>query len=55
VLGITAVSHSGSLREAVNSVYDAVSAVTFEGMHYRRDIAHRALSRLPAETPAQDH
>jgi phosphoribosylamine--glycine ligase len=55
VLGITAVSHSGSLREAVSSVYAAVSAVTFEGMHYRRDIAHRALSRLPAETPAQDH
>jgi phosphoribosylamine--glycine ligase len=55
VLGITAVSHSGSLREAVSSVYAAVAAVTFEGMHYRRDIAHRALSRLPAETPAQDH
>jgi len=55
VLGITAVSHSGSLREAVSSVYAAVSAVTFEGMHYRRDIAYRALSRLPAETPLQDH
>ena len=55
VLGITAVSHAGSLREAVRSVYAAVATVTFEGMHYRRDIAHRALSRLPAETPAQDH
>jgi phosphoribosylamine--glycine ligase len=55
VLGITAVSRSGSLREAVHDVYDAVAVVTFDGMHYRRDIAHRALSRLPAETPLQDH
>jgi len=55
VLGITAVSRSGSLREAVHDVYDAVAAVTFDGMHYRRDIASRALSRLPAETPLQDH
>jgi phosphoribosylamine--glycine ligase len=55
VLGITAVSRSGSLREAVHDVYDAVAAVTFDGMHYRRDIAYRALSRLPAETPSQDH
>jgi phosphoribosylamine---glycine ligase len=54
VLGVTAVSHSGSLREAVHHAYDAISSVTFDGMHYRRDIAHRALSRLPAETPLQD-
>jgi len=30
----------------VKSVYAAVSRVSFEGMHYRKDIGQAALSRL---------
>lgn len=32
-----------SLQEAVASVYEAAAHISFEGMHYRRDIAHRGL------------
>lgn len=34
------------IEEAVARVYQAVDRVRFEGMTYRRDIAHRALGRL---------
>lgn len=44
VLGITAWGHD--LPTAVDSVYRVVDTVGFEGMHVRRDIAGRALSRL---------
>ena len=44
-----------TLRSALQRAYAGVGMVRFEGMHYRRDIASRALSRLPAETPSQDH
>lgn len=36
VLGVTAVA--GSLRQAIDKAYAAVSKISFEGMHYRRDI-----------------
>ncbi len=41
VLGITA--WNPDLRKAINHVYRAAEQVYFEGCHYRRDIAYRAL------------
>jgi phosphoribosylamine---glycine ligase len=45
VLGITA---SGpDLATAVHNTYAAVEKIHFDGMHYRRDIAHEGLKRWP--------
>lgn len=44
VLGVTA--RAPDIRAAVERAYAAVGDITFEGMHYRRDIGHRALARL---------
>ncbi|MDJ0575903.1 MAG: phosphoribosylamine--glycine ligase [Xenococcaceae cyanobacterium MO_234.B1] len=41
VLGITALGEN--LQDAIAKVYPAVESISFEGMYYRRDIAHRAL------------
>jgi phosphoribosylamine---glycine ligase len=41
VLGVTA--RESNIAKAVEEVYRAVSKVSWEGMHYRRDIARRAL------------
>jgi phosphoribosylamine---glycine ligase len=41
VLGVTA--RGRDLAEAVKEVYQGISAITWDGMHYRRDIARRAL------------
>jgi phosphoribosylamine--glycine ligase len=41
VLGVTAVA--GDVAAAVGAAYAAVGAVRFEGMHYRSDIARKAL------------
>jgi phosphoribosylamine--glycine ligase len=46
VLGVTA--RGASLQEAVQRAYEAVGMIRFEGMHYRKDIAHRGL-RQPAK------
>jgi phosphoribosylamine--glycine ligase len=43
VLGVTALGPA--LREAVDRAYRAASAISFEGAHYRRDFAARALKR----------
>jgi len=43
VLGVTAVGPT--LRDALDRAYRATGAITFEGAHYRRDIAARALKR----------
>lgn len=42
VLGIT--GQGATLKEAQAQAYKAVSAISFEGCHYRKDIAHRALT-----------
>ena len=42
VLGITALGDT--IEEAVRRAYQGVDQVDFEGMHFRRDIAHRALN-----------
>ncbi|MDJ0536399.1 MAG: phosphoribosylamine--glycine ligase [Xenococcaceae cyanobacterium MO_207.B15] len=44
VLGITALGEN--LKDAISQVYPAVESISFEGMYYRRDIAHRALSNF---------
>ncbi|MBI4490799.1 MAG: phosphoribosylamine--glycine ligase [Deltaproteobacteria bacterium] len=41
VLGVTAFGKS--IEEAVREVYQGVSEISWEGMHYRKDIAQRAL------------
>jgi phosphoribosylamine--glycine ligase len=41
VLGVTA--RGRDLAEAVQEVYRGITAVSWDGMHYRRDIARRAL------------
>ena len=43
VLGVTA--RGAGVRQAVDRAYRAAGKISFEGMHYRRDIAHRALGR----------
>ncbi len=43
VLGVTA--RAATIREAVERGYRAAAKISFEGMHYRRDIARRALLR----------
>jgi phosphoribosylamine--glycine ligase len=42
VLGVTAVAQT--IAAAVDKVYPAVSQIQYEGMQYRKDIAHRALN-----------
>lgn len=43
VLGVTAFGES--VREAAARAYQGVERISFEGMHYRRDIAYRAIER----------
>jgi phosphoribosylamine--glycine ligase len=43
VLGVTA--RAGELETAVQRAYDATARIGFEGMHYRKDIAARALKK----------
>ncbi len=43
VLGVTATG--ANIRESIVAAYNAVSKISFEKMHYRQDIGHRALKR----------
>jgi phosphoribosylamine--glycine ligase len=49
VLGVTAVSgpsnssSTSALQDALNKAYGALSGISFQGMHFRRDIGWRAL------------
>ena len=45
VLVVTAMA--ADLRRAVAAAYEAAEMIEFEGKHMRRDIARRALERLP--------
>jgi phosphoribosylamine---glycine ligase len=49
VLGVAAVG--SDIEQAVTTAYAAVGEIRFDGMHYRRDIGHRALRR-PAPSGA---
>jgi phosphoribosylamine--glycine ligase len=42
VLGVTGLG--SSITEAIDKTYKAVEKITFEGMHYRKDIGKKALS-----------
>jgi phosphoribosylamine--glycine ligase len=44
VLGVTALG--ADIPSAVAAAYAAVAEIRFDGVHYRRDIGHRALRRL---------
>ena len=48
VLGVTALGDD--IRSAVNRAYEAVGKISFEGVHYRTDIARRALRADQAGT-----
>jgi len=45
VLGVTAAA--GSLEEALDRAYQALTEIQFEGIYFRNDIGHRALKRTP--------
>jgi phosphoribosylamine---glycine ligase len=45
VLGVTAVAED--LRYAIQRCYTAIGKISFEGMHYRKDIGAKGLGRLP--------
>lgn len=40
---LNVVARGNSLQEAVDRAYEAAKYISFEGMHYRKDIAHRGL------------
>ena len=42
---IAATATGKDLREAVDKAYQGVGMIQFEGMQYRKDIAHRALKQ----------
>ena len=42
VLGVT--GSGETIHDAINNTYKAVSKIKFDDMHYRRDIAKRALT-----------
>ncbi len=44
VLGVTALGHS--VQEAISRSYEAVSKISWEGVHFRQDIGRKALKRL---------
>ncbi|MDP3730285.1 MAG: phosphoribosylamine--glycine ligase [Candidatus Omnitrophota bacterium] len=41
VLNVTALG--SDIKDAVNNCYNALGKISFDGMHYRRDIGHRAV------------
>ncbi len=48
VLGVTAIGED--FTAAVNKAYGAIARIEFEGMYYRRDIAHQVLPKPEPET-----
>ena len=44
VLGVTGIGQN--LKLAIDQTYRAVSGIGFEGVHYRKDIGHKALDRI---------
>ena len=43
VLGVTA--RGSDIKNAVKNAYSGVSQIVWDGMHYRKDIGHRAIAR----------
>ncbi len=46
VLGVTAVSKNGNLRQAQKKAYQSIQKIYFEGIYYRKDIAEKAFKYL---------
>lgn len=42
VLGVTSVRRDGSMADSIRAAYEAVSRISFEGMHFRHDIGKGA-------------
>ncbi|HLI09037.1 MAG TPA: phosphoribosylamine--glycine ligase [Ktedonobacteraceae bacterium] len=42
---LSVAAHGPTLQEALDKAYEAASYISFEGMHYRRDIGHRGLGK----------
>jgi phosphoribosylamine--glycine ligase len=51
VFGLTA--WSSGIENAVNQVYSNIGKISFEGMQYRKDIGHRALSKTDSVTDSR--
>ncbi len=51
VLGVTALGHT--LADAKARAYEAVKLISFAGMHYRSDIADKALKVKPVAAPVE--
>ena len=47
VLGVTALGDT--IADAIRAAYGAVEQIHWPGVHYRRDIGHRALARAAGE------
>jgi phosphoribosylamine--glycine ligase len=45
VVGVTAISDSADLERTITVAYEAVKRISFDGMHYRRDIGKKAIMR----------
>jgi phosphoribosylamine--glycine ligase len=45
---LSVAAHGKSLQDALSRAYEAIHYISFEGMHYRQDIAHRGLEALEA-------
>ena len=43
---LSVAAHGVTLQEAVTRAYNAAARISFENMHYRRDIAHRGLQEM---------
>jgi len=43
VLGLTAISTTSDIEKTIKMAYDGVDRISFEGMHFRRDIGRKAL------------
>jgi phosphoribosylamine---glycine ligase len=43
---LSVAAHGVTLQDAVTRAYDAASRISFENIHYRRDIAHRGLQEM---------
>lgn len=46
---IAVTAYADELEDAMNKAYDGIRSINFDGMHYRNDIAARALERLKAK------
>jgi len=46
VLGVTAVSKDGNLKQAQKIAYQSIQKIYFEGIYYRKDIAEKAFKYL---------